>query len=289
MARRLSSRAMALDPRFVADVVARALAEDAGGGDVTTQATVPDGARATATITQKAPGVVFGLDAAEEAFRQADPDVVLERLAPEGVWQEPGTPVLRITGTAAGILLAERTALNLLQRLSGIATLTARYVQAIEGTGARILDTRKTTPTLRPLEKAAVVAGGGTSHRFGLFDMVLIKENHVAAAGGVGPAVRAARARFADLPIEVEAQTAEEVREALEAGAPRILLDNMAPEAMRAIVAEVGGRAELEASGGIDLKTVRAAAETGVDFISVGALTHSAPALDLSLILEPSP
>jgi nicotinate-nucleotide pyrophosphorylase (carboxylating) len=280
---------MALDPSFVADVVARALAEDAGGGDVTTQATVPDGARATATITQKAPGVVFGLDAAEEAFRQADADVVLDRLAPEGVWQEPGTPVLRITGTAAGILLAERTALNLLQRLSGIATLTARYVQAIEGTGARILDTRKTTPTLRPLEKAAVVAGGGTSHRFGLFDMVLIKENHVAAAGGVGPAVRAARARFADLPIEVEAQTAEEVREALDAGAPRILLDNMAPEAMRAIVAEVAGRAELEASGGIDLKTVRAAAETGVDFISVGALTHSAPALDLSLILEPSP
>jgi nicotinate-nucleotide pyrophosphorylase (carboxylating) len=280
---------MALDPSFVADVVARALAEDAGGGDVTTQATVPEGARATATITQKAPGVVFGLDAAEEAFRQADPGVVRERLAPEGVWQEPGTPVLRISGTAAGILLAERTALNLLQRLSGIATLTARYVRAIEGTGARILDTRKTTPTLRALEKAAVVAGGGTSHRFGLFDMVLIKENHVAAAGGVGPAVRAARARFADLPIEVEAQTADEVREALDAGAPRILLDNMTPDEMRAIVAEVAGRAKLEASGRIDLNTVRAAAETGVDFISVGALTHSAPALDLSLILEPSP
>jgi nicotinate-nucleotide pyrophosphorylase (carboxylating) len=280
---------MALDPTFVADVVARALTEDAGGGDVTTQATVPEGARATATITQKAPGVVFGLDAAEEAFRQADPGVGLERLAPEGVWQEPGTPVLRITGTAAGILLAERTALNLLQRLSGIATLTARYVRAIDGTGARILDTRKTTPTLRPLEKAAVVAGGGTSHRFGLYDMVLIKENHVAAAGGVGPAVRAARERYADLPIEVEARTADEVREALDAGAPRILLDNMTPDEMRAIVTEVAGRAELEASGGIDLNTVRAAAETGVDFISVGALTHSAPALDLSLILEPSP
>jgi len=280
---------MPLDPTFVADVVARALAEDAGAGDVTTQATVPDGARATATITQKAPGVVFGLDAAEATFRQADPGVELERLAPEGVWQEPGTPVLRIAGTAAGILLAERTALNLLQRLSGVSTLTARYVRAIEGTGARILDTRKTTPTLRPLEKAAVVAGGGTSHRFGLFDMVLIKENHVAAAGGVGPAVRAARARFADIPIEVECQTADEVREALDAGAPRILLDNMTPEQMRAIVTEVAGRAELEASGGIDLDTVRAAAETGVDFISIGALTHSAPALDLSLILEPSP
>jgi nicotinate-nucleotide pyrophosphorylase (carboxylating) len=280
---------MTLEPSFVADVVARALAEDAGSGDVTTQATVPAGARATATITQKAPGVVFGLDAAEEAFRQADADVVIERLAPEGVWQEPGTPVLRLTGSAAGILLAERTALNLLQRLSGVATLTARYVRAVERTGARILDTRKTTPTLRPLEKAAVVAGGGTSHRFGLFDMVLIKENHVAAAGGVGPAVRAARERFGGLPIEVECQTAAEVREALEAGAPRILLDNMSPEEMRAIVAEVAGRAELEASGGIDLNTVRAVAETGVDFISVGALTHSAPALDLSLILEPSP
>jgi nicotinate-nucleotide pyrophosphorylase (carboxylating) len=280
---------MSLDRSFVADVVARALAEDVGDGDVTTAATVPEGARAVATITQKAPGVVFGLDVAEEAFRQSDARLELERLSPEGVWQEPGTPVLRITGSAAGILLAERTALNFLQRLSGVATQTARYVRAIDGTGARILDTRKTTPTLRPLEKAAVVAGGGTSHRFGLFDMVLIKENHIAAAGGVGPAVRAARERFADLPIEVEAQTAAEVDEALEAGAPRILLDNMTPDEMRAIVAGVAGRAELEASGGIDLDTVRTAAETGVDFVSVGALTHSAPALDLSLILERLP
>jgi nicotinate-nucleotide pyrophosphorylase (carboxylating) len=280
---------MALDPSFVADVVARALAEDVGDGDVTTRATVPDGARAVATITQKAPGVVFGLDLAEATFRQSDGDAQIQRLCPEGAWQEPGTPVLRVTGTAAGILVAERTALNFLQRLSGIATLTARYVTAVDGTGARILDTRKTTPTLRPLEKAAVLAGGGTAHRFGLFDMVLIKENHVAAAGGVGPAVRAARERFAHLPIEVECQTAEEVREALDAGAPRILLDNMSADQMRAIVADVHGRAELEASGGIDLETVRAAADTGVDFISVGALTHSAPALDLSLILERLP
>jgi nicotinate-nucleotide pyrophosphorylase (carboxylating) len=280
---------MSLDPSFVADVVARALAEDVGAGDVTTQATVPDGARASATITQKAAGVVFGLDVAEAAFRQADPDAHVERLAPEGVWQQPGTPILKVSGTAAGIVTAERTALNFLQRLSGVATLTARYVEKVDGTGARILDTRKTTPTLRALEKAAVVAGGGTSHRFGLFDMVLIKENHVAAAGGVGNAVRAARQRFADIPIEVEAQTADEVREALDAGAPRILLDNMTPDEMRAIATEVAGRAELEASGNINLDTVRAAAETGVDFISVGALTHSAPALDLSLILEPSP
>jgi nicotinate-nucleotide pyrophosphorylase (carboxylating) len=280
---------MSLDPRFVADVVARALAEDVGAGDVTTQATVPSGAQAVATITQKAPGVVFGLDVAEAAFRQSDDTLQIERLGPEGAWQEPGTPVLRIRGSAAGILVAERTALNFLQRLSGVATMTARYVRAIDGTGARILDTRKTTPTLRALEKAAVVAGGGTSHRFGLFDMVLIKENHVAAAGGVGPAVRAARERFADLPIEVECQTEAEVTQALEAGAPRILLDNMSPERMRAIAVDVAGRAELEASGGIDLDTVRSAASSGVDFVSVGALTHSAPALDLSLILERLP
>jgi nicotinate-nucleotide pyrophosphorylase (carboxylating) len=280
---------MPLEPAFVADVVARALAEDVGAGDVTTRSTVPPDARGVATITQKAPGVVFGLDVAEAAFAQAGHDVVTERLAPEGVWQEPGTRVLTVTGPAAAILTAERTALNFLQRLSGVATLTARYVRAIEGTGARILDTRKTTPTLRPLEKAAVVAGGGVSHRFGLFDMVLIKENHITAAGGITAAVTAARAAYPDLAIEVEAETADDVREALAARAPRILLDNMSPDAMRAIVAEVAGRAELEASGNIDLTTVRAAAETGVDFISVGALTHSAPALDLSLILERLP
>jgi nicotinate-nucleotide pyrophosphorylase (carboxylating) len=280
---------MPLDHDAVTDLVTRALAEDVGAGDLTTQATVPPGTRAVATITQKAPGVVFGLDAAEEAFRQADPGVTIERLAPEGAWQEPGTRVLRVEGDAAGILTAERTALNLLQRLSGIATLTARYVRAVEGTGARILDTRKTTPTLRSLEKAAVVAGGGTSHRAGLYDEILIKENHAEMAGGVGPAVRSARERFPGVPLEVECRTADEVREALDAGATRILLDNMTPDEMRAIAAEVDGRATLEASGGIDLDTVRAAAEAGVQFISVGALTHSAPSLDLSLLLEPLP
>jgi nicotinate-nucleotide pyrophosphorylase (carboxylating) len=279
-----------LNTNFVADVVARALAEDVGPGDATTAATVPPGARARATITQKAPGVVFGLDLAEAAFRQLDPDVAIERLAPEGVWHDaPRTPILTVTGSAAAILTAERTALNFLQRLSGVATLTARYVEQTAGTGARILDTRKTTPTLRPLEKAAVVAGGGTPHRFGLFDMVLIKENHIEAAGGVTAAVRAAQEHAPGLQIEIEAETPEQVWEALEAGATRILLDNMTPEAMRAIAQEVAGRAELEASGNIDLTTVRAAAETGVDFISVGALTHSAPALDLSLILERLP
>ncbi|WP_445151802.1 carboxylating nicotinate-nucleotide diphosphorylase [Baekduia sp. Peel2402] len=279
-----------LDQEFVADVVARALAEDVGAGDVTTLSTVPPDARGIATITQKAPGVVFGLDVAQAAFAQTGGDALtFERLAPEGVWQEPGTVVARVTGPAAAILTAERTALNFLQRLSGVATLTAKYVRAIDGTAARILDTRKTTPTLRQLEKAAVLAGGGVSHRFGLFDMVLIKENHIAAAGGITAAVTAARAAYPDIAIEVEAETADDVREALAAQAPRILLDNMTPDEMRTIVTEVAGRAELEASGNIDLTTVRAAAETGVDFISVGALTHSASALDLSLILERVP
>jgi nicotinate-nucleotide pyrophosphorylase (carboxylating) len=269
-------------------VVRRALAEDLGSGDVTTQAMVLPGARGRARITQKAQGVVFGLDAAEAAFRELDQDVVLARLAPEGVWNQPGTPILEIEGDAAGILTAERTALNLLQRLSGVATLTARYVDAVQGTGTKILDTRKTTPGLRALEKAAVRAGGGVSHRFGLFDMVLIKENHAVLAGGVGAAVRAARERFPDLGLVVECSDSGEIAEALDAGAPRILLDNMDPPRLRAAVAQIGDRAQTEASGGITLETVREHAQTGVQWISVGALTHSAPALDLSLILEAS-
>ncbi len=280
---------MELKPADIDDVVRRALAEDVGSGDVTTQATVPPGARATATITQKQDGVLFGLDAAEHTFRTLDPAIAIERLAPEGEWRTAPQPVLHLTGDAAAILTAERTALNLLQRLSGVATLTARYAGAIEGTGVRILDTRKTTPGLRALEKQAVVAGGGTGHRFGLFDMVLIKENHAEMAGGVGAAVRKARERFPDLPLEVECRTPEEVAEALEAGAPRILLDNMSPAELAAAVAQNDGRAVLEASGGITLDTIRDHAVAGLQFISVGALTHSAPALDLSLILEPSP
>ena len=271
------------------DALARAaLEEDLGSGDVTSLATVPENARGRATITQKAPGVVFGLDAAQAVFRSLDPACELERLGPEGEWREEG-PVLRVTGDTRALLGAERTALNLLQRLSGVATLTARYVQAVEGTGVRILDTRKTTPGLRTFEKAAVRAGGGHNHRFGLFDMVLIKENHAAAAGGVGAAVRAARRGYPDLPLEVECRDPQEIAEALEAGAPRILLDNMGPAALAAAVAQVAGRASLEASGGITLETVRAHAVPGLDWISVGALTHSAPALDLSLILEPLP
>ncbi|MFZ0973531.1 MAG: carboxylating nicotinate-nucleotide diphosphorylase [Solirubrobacteraceae bacterium] len=272
----------------VAEIVARALAEDVGDGDVTTAATVPENARARATITQKAPGVVFGLDVAEQTFRAVDPGVVVERLVPEGEWRESG-PVLALEGRARGILTAERTALNFLQRLSGVATMAARCVQAVSGTGATILDTRKTTPGLRALEKAAVAAGGATNHRAGLYDAILIKENHAALAGGVGEAVRQARALAPGLPLEIECQTLAEVDEALAAGAPMILLDNMAVDELRAAVDRVGGRAKLEASGGFTLETIRAVAETGVDFISVGAITHSAPALDLSLLLESIP
>jgi nicotinate-nucleotide pyrophosphorylase (carboxylating) len=271
----------------ISELVVRALVEDVGTGDVTTQAVVPEGARARATISQKAPGVIFGLDAAEEAFRQRDSGVALERLAPEGRWRGGG-PVLHVEGAAAGILAAERTALNFLQRLSGVATLTARYVREIEGTYARILDTRKTTPGLRALEKAAVAAGGGTNHRFGLFDAMLIKENHSALGGGVGEATRRALAAAPEgMAVEVECAAPDEVDAALEAGALWILLDNMSLDELGGAVARVDGRAKTEASGGIDLDTVRAIAQTGVDFISVGALTHSAPALDLSLLVEP--
>jgi nicotinate-nucleotide pyrophosphorylase (carboxylating) len=266
-------------------LVRRALDEDLGAGDLTTQATVPPGARARARITQKQPGVLFGLAPAQLAFTLLDPDARVERLAVEGTWRGGG-PVLDVEGSAAALLGAERTALNFLQRLSGVATLTARYVEVVRGTRARVLDTRKTTPGLRLLEKAAVVAGGGTNHRAGLFDAILIKENHAAMAGGVGDAVRLARAAAPGVLVEAECRTEEEVEEALAAGAPRLLLDNMSVERMRAIVACVGERAELEASGGIDLETIRGVAETGVHFISVGALTHSAPALDFSLLLD---
>ena len=271
------------------EIVRAALAEDVGSGDATTLATVGEGERARATITQKAPGVVLGFDAAERTFTELDQRVTFERLCPEGVWQEAGTQVLRIEGPARALLTGERTALNFLQRLSGVATLTARYVKAVEGTGVKILDTRKTTPGLRMLEKAAVRAGGGTNHRVGLFDAILIKENHIAAAGGIRAAVEQARRAYPDLLLEVECRNPEEIEQALEAGASRLLPDNMDPARLEAAVAQVNGRAELEASGRITLETVRAHAVEGLNFISVGALTHSAPALDLSLILEPLP
>jgi nicotinate-nucleotide pyrophosphorylase (carboxylating) len=272
----------------VTELVARALAEDVGTGDVTTRATVPAEARARALITQKAPGVVYGLEVAAATFRALDPEIAIEPLVEEGKWREGG-PVLRLEGSARAILTGERTALNFLQRLSGIATLTARCVRSIEGTEARILDTRKTTPGLRLLEKAAVAAGGGTNHRIGLSDAALIKENHAAIAGGVAEAVRRVREAAPNIPLEVECRNLGEVDQALGAGAGRILLDNMDPGELRAAVEHVAGRAELEASGGVTLDALPEIARTGVHFISVGALTHSAPALDLSLILEPLP
>jgi nicotinate-nucleotide pyrophosphorylase (carboxylating) len=275
----------------VGEIVARALAEDVGVGDVTTAATVPAGARGRAVITQKAAGVIYGLDVAALTFRTLDPGIAADGLVAEGEWRNGG-PVLRIEGPARAILTGERTALNFLQRLSGVATMAARCVRAVADVEPRpptILDTRKTTPGLRELEKAAVAAGGATNHRAGLYDAILIKENHAALAGGVGEAVRKARAYAPDLPLEVECRTLAEVDQALKAGAARILLDNMSVAQLREAVEHVAGRAELEASGGVGLDTIRDIASTGVDFISVGALTHSAPALDLSLLLESSP
>jgi len=231
--------------------------------------------------------VLSGIDAAREAFRQLDPQLRFEALAQEGEWREGGE-VATVEGPAAAILSGERTALNFLGRLSGVATMTARYVRAVEGTGARILDTRKTTPGLRALEKRAVLHGGGVSHRAGLHDAILVKENHALLAGGVGAAARAAAAnRGAADWVEVEVENLAELDEVLAAGADRVLLDNMGPDELRAAVERArDGDATLEASGGIGLEGVRAVAETGVDFVSVGALTHSAPALDLSLLLE---
>jgi nicotinate-nucleotide pyrophosphorylase (carboxylating) len=270
------------------ELIGRALAEDVGDGDVTTLATVPADARSVATITQKRPGVVYGLDCAEGVFRRLDPDIRVDRLVEEGVWRDGG-PVMRLEGSTRALLTGERTALNFLGHLSGVATGAASAARIVEGTNAVVLDTRKTTPGLRALEKAAVKAGGATNHRFGLFDAILIKENHVTAAGGIRAAVEAARAAAPDLTLEVEVRDTDEIAEALEAGAPMLMLDNMSPEQMRAAVEQVAGRAKLEASGGVTLDTLRAAAETGVDFVSLGALTHSARALDLSLLLEPVP
>jgi nicotinate-nucleotide pyrophosphorylase (carboxylating) len=275
----------------LSELVEQALREDVGAGDVTTSATVASDARARALITQKAPGAIFGLDAAEAVFARLDVDVEFERLVVEGVWREDGGPVLAVRGRARALLTGERTALNFLAHLSGVATMAARAARAVEGTGAKVLDTRKTTPGLRALEKAAVAAGGASNHRAGLYDAILIKENHIAAAGGIGAAVERTRAASPELAatLEVEVRDPQEITQALDAGAPRLLLDNMNDEQLRAAVAQVAGRAELEASGGVTLQTLGERARTGVDWVSMGALTHSAPALDLSLILEVLP
>lgn len=269
------------------ELIDAALAEDLGSGDLTTAATVAPHARARARIEQKEPGVIAGLAVSEAVFRRVDPDLRFHPHVAEGEWRDAG-PVAEVAGRAASILTGERTALNFLGRLSGIATLTARYVAAVEGTGARILDTRKTTPGLRVLEKQAVRAGGGVTWRAGLYDAILVKENHSALAGGVGEASRRALAAAAgDVDVEVECASLAELEQALEAGVKRLLLDNMDPGELTRAVELAGGRALLEASGNVSLETVRAVAETGVDLISVGALTHSPPALDLSLLLDP--
>jgi nicotinate-nucleotide pyrophosphorylase (carboxylating) len=274
----------------LAALVRLALEEDIGTGDVTTLATVEPGARARALISQKEPGVIYGIEAAEEVFAQLDPDAKPERLVEEGRWREGG-PVLAVAGLARALLTGERTALNFLAHLSGVATMAARAARAVEGTGATVLDTRKTTPGLRALEKAAVAAGGAANHRAGLFDAILIKENHIAAAGSIAEAVARSRASAPELEdsLEVEVRDAEEIEQALAAGARRLLLDNMDEDQLREAVAQARGRASLEASGGVTLETLRPLAQTGIEWISMGALTHSAPALDLSLMLEEEP
>jgi nicotinate-nucleotide pyrophosphorylase (carboxylating) len=276
---------MAIATDMLERVAFAALAEDVGEGDVTTDATVDAAATGTADLVVKEDGVVCGLDVAEAVFRAVDPELRFERLVDEGAVVAAGTAVVRVIGPERAILTGERTALNFLARLSGVATLTRRYVDAVEGTGAAILDTRKTTPGLRALEKHAVACGGGRNHRFGLDDGVLVKDNHLRAAGSVANAVERLRVA-ASLPIEVECDTLVQVEEALAAGADAILLDNMTPDLLRDAVALVDGRARLEASGGVTLENVRAVAETGVDEISIGALTHSARSLDVSLELR---
>ncbi|HEV2980715.1 MAG TPA: carboxylating nicotinate-nucleotide diphosphorylase [Solirubrobacteraceae bacterium] len=272
-------------------LVRRALEEDVGAGDVTTAATVPADARAQALIVQKAAGVVYGLQAARCVFGVLDPQASIEPLTPEGVWNEPGTQLLRARANARALLTGERTALNFLGHLSGVATMAAQAVRAVAGTGAQVFDTRKTTPGLRALEKQAVAAGGARNHRRGLYDAILIKENHIAAAGGIAAAVSRARAAAPQLAatLEVEVRDQAEIDQALAAGATRLLLDNMDDAALRAAVTQVAGRAVLEASGGVTLATLQDRARTGVEWISVGALTHSAPALDLSMTLELCP
>jgi nicotinate-nucleotide pyrophosphorylase (carboxylating) len=280
-----------LNIQEIKSAVDRALAEDVGSGDVTTLATIPETATATALLRARQPLVLAGLGLAEEAFRTLDSAVQFERPARDGDHLPAGTTALIIRGNARALLTAERVALNFVQRLSGIATLTARYVKEISGTGARVLDTRKTTPGLRALEKFAVRCGGGQNHRFGLHDMVLIKDNHLAALRGAQPnpvaaAIQRARAQYPKLKVEAEADTLEQALQAAEAGADFILLDNMPPALLREAVSRIAGRSKTEASGGVRLETIRTIAETGVDFISVGALTHSATAVDLGLDFE---
>ena len=281
-------RVQALDPEEIHRAVRLALDEDIGGGDATTLAMVPKNATARAVMRAREPLVTAGLALAAAAFRELSPAVRIERLGKDGVHVERNGVLMRIAGPARALLTAERVSLNFIQRLCGIATLTAQYVEAVSGTRARILDTRKTTPGWRRFEKYAVTCGGGRNHRFGLFDRVLIKDNHLAALRGARPnavtaAIRLAQSNYPELPIEVEADTLGQVEQALAAGAKMTLLDNMKPAQLRRAVRLCRGRARTEASGGVNLVSVRAIARAGVDFISVGALTHSARSMDIGL------
>lgn len=267
----------------IQDAIRRALTEDIGAGDATTNSIVPPGANMRGQIIAKQNGVIAGLDVAEAVFRQLEARIQFTALVGEGASVTKGQVVAVLNGPARALLTGERTALNFVGRMSGIATLAQRFVQAVAGTKAIILDTRKTAPGLRAVDKLAVRRGGGQNHRVGLYDMILIKDNHIDFAGSLAEAVQRARAAHTELAIEVEARTLDDVQTALELGVERILLDNMPLAAMRQAVALTAGRAQLEASGNVTLETVRAIAATGVDFISSGALTHSVKVFDLSL------
>jgi len=276
-----------LDPDAVRRIVDLALAEDVGTGDVTSIATIADGQTGTGDIVARAAGVVAGLPVAREVFDAASGrTVAFESLVDDGAEVARGAVLATVAGPVRALLTAERTALNLLCRMSGVATHTRRWARALDGTGATVLDTRKTTPGLRILEKYAVRVGGGTNKRMGLYDVAMIKDNHKIAAGGVAPAFRAVRARFPDVPVQVEVTTVAEALEAVEAGATFLLCDNMTPELLQEVVAAVDGRAELEATGGLTLDRAREYGSTGVDYLSVGALTHSSPILDIALDLR---
>jgi nicotinate-nucleotide pyrophosphorylase (carboxylating) len=272
----------------IAAAVRAALAEDIGSGDATSEATIPAAATANAAMVAREPLIVAGLEFATITFSQVDPSIRVERIAKDGAALTKGADLLRLSGPARGILSAERVALNFVQRLSGVASATAEFVKAIQGSGAEILDTRKTTPGWRRFEKYAVACGGGRNHRIGLFDLVMIKDNHLAALRNESPnaiaaAVQRAREKFPDLKVEVEADELAEVEQAVAAGADIILLDNMPPEMLREAVTIIDGRAQTEASGGVTLSTVHEIASTGVNFVSVGAITHSVRAIDIGL------
>ena len=264
-------------------IIALALAEDLGSGDITSEATIPAARRCTAVILAKAPGVVAGVDVVQAVFRAVDPDVHVEILIADGTPITPPLNLITLEGRARSVLAGERTALNLLGRMCGVATATREYVDAIADTGARILDTRKTMPGMRTLDKYAVACGGGVNHRMGLYDAFLIKDNHLKVAGSVTQAVALARAAHPERPITVEVENFDQLREAVSCATARIMLDNMSDDVMREAVAIVDGRAVVEASGGITLANIRQVALTGVDVISVGAITHSAKWLDVSM------